>query len=77
MGVLLAASGVTKLRHFALRMQLIASLLGFGGLLLLTWLGKADAIGPLQILLYQLFWTLVTLFSCHTELTDKKLHLKK
>ncbi len=76
-GVLLAASGVTKLRRFALRMQLIASLLGFGGLLLLTWLGKADAFGPLQILLYQLFWTLVTLIASHAELTDKKLHLKK
>ena len=76
-GVLLAANGVAKLRRFSWRMQLIASILGLASLLLLTWLGKTAAVGPWQILLYQFFWTLVTLIACHAELTDKKLHLKK
>ena len=72
-----AAAKISKLRLFTIRMQLIAILLGGISVLLLSLLGQSDLLGIVQILLYQLFWSAVTLIAIHTELRESKLHLLK
>ncbi len=70
-----AAAKIRKTRFFTLRMQLIATLLGCGGSLLLILFGNASLVGILQIAVYHLFWLIVSMIAAHAEITEEKLHL--
>lgn len=72
-----AASAVSAVRSFGFRIQLIASILGSAAVCLLTFLGKSAWIGIPTVAVYQLFWTLVSVFASQSELTAEKLHLRQ
>ena len=71
-----AARGISNIRRFGFRIQLIASLLGSAAILLFTLLGKQAWIGILPIAIYQLFWIVVSFIASRSELNGDRLHFK-
>lgn len=65
---LLAAKSIGKIRKTVLRMQLIASLVGALGTVLLPLLELSLLSTVGTVLLYQLFWCLLTVITASTEL---------
>lgn len=74
---LYAAAGIARLRGFAYRIQLIASLLGTLLVTLLTLLGNGTSLSLFAIVGIQLFWTAVVCLATHSELNGDKLHFRK
>ena len=70
---LYAAHGISQVRRFGFRIQLIASLVGAAAVLLLNLFGKQDFIGILPIACYQIFWIAVSFIATHSELNGDKL----
>ena len=71
-----AATKVGKIQGLALRLQLIASLLGGLGVLSLAHMeGVFPSIA--QITLYHLFWIAVSVAATHVEINEEKLRLLK
>ncbi len=74
---LYAAAGISRLRRFGLRVQVIASILGGTVLAALSLSGLADSLGPIPILIYQLFWTGVGVLASWAELNMQSLGIDK
>lgn len=71
-----AAAKVEKVQSFTVRLQLIATLLGGIGALLLALL-EGEFLGIASIALYHLFWIAVSIAATHIEINEEKLHLLK
>ena len=70
-----AAHHIALARRFGFRIQLIASLVGAGAILLLALLGKLSLLGVLPLAGYQIFWMLVSLFAANSEINRQTLCL--
>ncbi len=72
-----AAYGISKIRHFIKRMQIIAALLGTLLVSLITLFGNGTALGIFAVMGIQLFWITVVCIATHSELNPDKLHFRK
>ena len=74
---LYAASGITRIRRFAWRIQMIASLLGTLLCTLITLFGNGNTLTPLAIAGIHTVWVAITCLATHSELNADKLHFRK
>lgn len=74
---LYALKGISSLRRFGMRIQLISSILGFIGILALTVFNPTAPLGIPAVLIYQAFWTLLFVLSTHAELNEIRLRLNE
>ena len=72
-----AAQKIHGVRRFAMRMQVIASIIGVGAAVALTVLHQQEMLGILSIAAYQCFWVLVTLIASRSELSAIRLHFRR
>ena len=74
---LYAVSGISTLRRFALRMQVIASVLGALGVLLLMIFKPESPLGIPSILAYQALWLSIFTLSAHAELSESRFRFRR
>lgn len=74
---LYAVSGIATLRRFGLRMQVIASILGALGVLLLMIFKPDSPLEITSILAYQALWMSIFTLSSHAELSESRFHLRR
>ncbi len=74
---LYAVNGIATLRRFGLRMQMIASILGALGVLLLMIFKPESPLEITSILAYQALWMSIFTLSSHAELSESRFHFRK
>jgi len=73
---LYAAKGISTVRHFGWRLQLISSILGFLGVFLLMILNPGSPLGISSVLGYQAIWMVIFTLSAHAELSESRFRFR-